>query len=862
MSYDDRYISTPDFDAFEAAARSGLSVFDIFTHRVCEIPRAQRDYQWDADRVKNIINNILDVAQHWHNSLVTNHNDGTIDYGTRIPSFYSCGAITALESPDKDPRGAAIQRKVWTIIDGQQRLTTIALIAAAYNDLVNPELKNGKAWAADPRTLDADWCGIYERQPGLCSSDQAFSFNRITLEGNGKTRWPVMWHAETAGKVKEEQGDFYKALMGDFAEVPNPKPDEDADFAPTNKQVVAIYKVARDYLAEKLRPGANGPGFQMFGAALQHGIRFAVVLEPAKNSLEALEKFIVLNTGGLDLRQIDIIKTALMQNAEEELRSAGGNKSAQELHKDAQKQVQDLFRKMEKKLPEKSADKRVRMWLNALVSADAGVKQAELVKTLRSDMLDSASVDFRGLRRGNKSEHSLKAGRFLEGLTDGAERIGTLLGMLFPTSQYQSIRDLVRPLLVQDSFAAIALSTSLNKDHDKMVYEVARGLALRSVLQRGAFSSTFEAKQQNLQVALRNTNMSVAECRKEVENAMLAKSTDAQVTTVPTRQEAHKLVCELNYIEHPEQVRIVLLVVERYLRERLGVSQHIVWGDTPHLEHVQPQSSAGCACLPGSHSDEECWGDTSLEKSTVHNIGNLTLLNAESNTSIGGTALYGNPSSPGKLSRYVEETQPFLVTRAVNKGFDLVPAERQKLKDECKDLQHLLTALQIPDGEGDVCWTAAGVRGRASAIANLFLDSIEYGTEQPKIVRYLKVDEPQQQVSQSVTTPSVLPDRPEVFTLTVRLESGADACAYASRQEGHWEIAEGSTISADLAANVKAAVRELRKTYKGSLGENVDYPGQLLTLKSKIIINSEDDARMFVSGMPIDATPHWESGGR
>lgn len=729
-----------DQGGVEAALSIGLSFRDLLktANKFFSIPLSQRDYQWEEESVDLLIADIGTLAEKWHNYVMTlspAHLE-ELDFKEFIPPHYhSCGAITLRPTTKRHKHVA--ERQVWDIIDGQQRLTTLTLIAAAYNDMLEEQglLEEDTTGSPDSSSKDT-WLQKYAKAPPLERDDKAFKVNFLVAKGDGEKSHPVLYRDEFA-RPNSDQDDLDLVVSQEFVGREKPEPSNNVA---ANVQVVGMYAHAKSVLKGMFpkppKPGEESPdaeddkeslrvtsyGFEMFGAALQFGMRFGVVVEHSPDVIDALEKFIVLNTAGKSLRQIDILKTALMKTATEEDASVDGEAT-----------IQNMFRAVEKDQLPGDIDRRLRMWFNALVldsTSTKPVKQMDLVKTIRG-YLEAHEKDFKGLSKGNK-EADLKALRFMEGLSEGLDTIKDLLRWGHMDSKQQEVRDIIEPLGIKDSFASIALALMLHSDFEDKAYEVARGQALRVLLGIGTFSSSFESTQHTLVQKLRDQKLDVAAVRKLVESQMIGSSK-------PSLSDAQSRLLTLNYKSHDKKLKTLLLIVERYIKDVAGFAQDRETntgskrgrgpGANVSLEHIHPQKYASCTCdSEDAHDHLECWGSDENPLSTVHCLGNLSLLTVSVNSAVNDKDLAAKIDNKAGEVDYASEGQTYLLTKAFVKGGSILDGgvAAKRLPDFEKVKGILEKARVTLDENGKPEWTPKAAHKRGEALAELFLLAVEY----------------------------------------------------------------------------------------------------------------------------------------
>lgn len=203
------------------------------------IPSYQRAYVWSSDDVLGLLNQIIDACM---------KNDDHYYIGTVLTSRLA-------------PRPGSVAGVTYELIDGQQRMTTLLVLALAFYEVSpSPRLKALAVLGDKPRLVFA---------------------------------------------IREE----VQAQLAAWAGLGDDEPVVDLDKKPYLKHLVAAHKTAKDRLQE-LRVHHGAECLAAVEAFLLHRVKWVNNIMPANMDLNGL--FATLNTSGIQLEQTDILKARLM----------------------------------------------------------------------------------------------------------------------------------------------------------------------------------------------------------------------------------------------------------------------------------------------------------------------------------------------------------------------------------------------------------------------------------------------------------------------------------------------------------------------------------------------------------------------
>jgi len=219
----------------------------LFSSSVFEVPPFQREYSWTSDEVREFFSDI----------------QGALDQES-----YFLGLVIITE--DKTRR---------QIVDGQQRIVTLSLLAAA---LYHEAQKRGREALAD--RLQADFLRSINY-----STDQTDPRVILTDPKDNETLQDILDHGSNAKKVKDGEG--------------------------VSAQMRASFDLISKALAADLAPDP----FKRLGKwteFITHKLYFAVFAHPDPATVYSL--FEVINTRGRDLTTADLLKNYILSQTKED----------------------------------------------------------------------------------------------------------------------------------------------------------------------------------------------------------------------------------------------------------------------------------------------------------------------------------------------------------------------------------------------------------------------------------------------------------------------------------------------------------------------------------------------------------------
>ena len=246
----------------EATIKKLKNIF-VGNERFYQVPNYQRPYSWDADNLADLIDDLVTA------------------YSEDKNENYFCGSLVLVKNEkDKDVMKEKEDRfNVFDIIDGQQRITTFTIIFCVFRDVYQSKL----------REKAKDY--INESIRDKYSQDR----EKLKLLTNEKS-----------------QIDFKSTVLNgiDFKEVKNIAKD-----ISDNKYVQNAYYI-RSFLEEYISDEEKNIDVNEFVEWIFEKVVVTFIECPSEDS--AIQIFNVLNTRGMPLSPIDILKSSLMQNISEE----------------------------------------------------------------------------------------------------------------------------------------------------------------------------------------------------------------------------------------------------------------------------------------------------------------------------------------------------------------------------------------------------------------------------------------------------------------------------------------------------------------------------------------------------------------
>lgn len=803
----------------------GPSADDLFTSFRLQIPIAQRQYAWQGDVGEDETDNLFEfiydvhrVADAWHKAYVncSSAEQSRFDPSESMPTYFACGSATLLAGPDVEeyseegiPLDKVTERRSMVIIDGQQRLTTIAILEAALRDTVASVGRSAR-----PNPPDYENCDFLKT---TSVQNAPFLFDLTAQNRKLKTLVPVLYREEAV--LEGVKDALHKICIGTLKDN-NPS---EGNFSLEEKAYLYFRgKLERMFSAGEMDPSAGQPeskeaelhapeyGIAMFGLALRYGVRLGVVMEPAADPAEVLEKFIKLNTQGEPLEASDIIKTALLQSCTQDPALAQRvNKRFGEFGDACKKGKSDS----------KAVTNIVRVWYNSFL-AQTLTSNESLIRRVREDL--RRGVDFSGIGGDKQNTEQTQSEVVVESLHSTATKYHEILA----AESSALAQAVMAASKAKKSFPALAMPAAYKDNFQEALHEVARAVALRCVLSpaNASFSSSFEATQFRVQKKLRQ-GLTTPQIREELEKEIVLFGEENASLYSPS--DAEEKIKALTWSTNNEQkaLRIVFLTIEIYLRELLGDDSKLAVSTS--LEHIAPQSGAeGGPWKPLSAS----------EPAPLDNMGNMTILQPAVNSS------YGDKPLKEKVPRYAEQT--YLVTKACESGKVGDPLYKAQQSNIPGEVMELVADLKV-DPEA---WSPEMASKRATAIAKLFLRAIEYGVKVPTI-------RPTKNSTGGENTPGKggIPDSPKNYELDY---NGLKSLAYES--DGKTFVMAGSEASSGESRSCPAPCRTRRAELLEEGVLVLSDGGDFYEVAESFTVQSLDQAAGILTGSSASASA-WKS---
>lgn len=246
------------------------SISEVFESTYFEIPYNQREYRWEKEQLEKI----------WDDLLATVEDD--IDSNTKKPIGHFLGAIVVIGQPQSHDKAR------WEIIDGQQRTTTITILAACFKHFLTL-VKDQRTHRRLQHVLDDCTCSVKANYaPRVILNREDDFYQNSLLINETKPEKEAYWNSNYNKKSEVQKNIKYA-------------------FEYFYKKIEETINLA--YPEQKEEKIAN------LIDALTENFYFLVVR--TENFLMAYKLFETLNERGLDLSQADLIKNMLLQHASE-----------------------------------------------------------------------------------------------------------------------------------------------------------------------------------------------------------------------------------------------------------------------------------------------------------------------------------------------------------------------------------------------------------------------------------------------------------------------------------------------------------------------------------------------------------------
>lgn len=259
MSLNPREQLTPD----------SLSISELLCNNFFEIPKNQRDYRWQKENVEKLWSDLVFTMNHEIN------NSGDKSIGHFLGSIVVIGTKQSLSS------------NRWQIIDGQQRMTTLTILACCFRPYVE-KFDNAKLKRQLGHTLyNAILSPEVDELPRIFLNSEKKFFEKSLLECETADDRRVFWE-KNWNKSNEVQTNIKNTF--EFFDIEIKKFCDDAGESWQENLIELI---------------------QTFNNSLY------ILLVRVSNLWMAYRIFETLNERGLDLTQAELIKNVLIEHASE-----------------------------------------------------------------------------------------------------------------------------------------------------------------------------------------------------------------------------------------------------------------------------------------------------------------------------------------------------------------------------------------------------------------------------------------------------------------------------------------------------------------------------------------------------------------
>lgn len=257
------------------------------------IPEFQRDFVWGRDEIKQLFDDFCEDT-----SDFTTDTDGL--------EGYLLGNIVLIDTG-----------KTKHVVDGQQRLTTLSLIAKAIYEVLNEHIQDAVA-KNDNKKMQQWSKRIGEIERGF-----------LILDDNDEAQGLKIQHAPSL-----KFGDYYEKLIN------NCSSDDDIESA-GDVNIDAVYSYAFEYLND-----LEDDQFQKFILYFKSKVKLIVTCAPT--DAKAFQLFEILNDRGRSLEPMDLIKNSFLKTLTAEKKKASEISSFSD---DWQEMIKNLQLDAKKKIP-------------------------------------------------------------------------------------------------------------------------------------------------------------------------------------------------------------------------------------------------------------------------------------------------------------------------------------------------------------------------------------------------------------------------------------------------------------------------------------------------------------------------------
>lgn len=255
---------------------STVSIYDFFESSFIAIPKNQREYRWEKKHREKL----------WEDLIVTKDDK---DKDPKNSQGHFLGAVVIISKEDEGRR-----QKPWRVIDGQQRLTTISILASCMKEFLLPIIDSDSFEELEAYLNDL-FKKIQHPRIRLNRKHDFYEQNLIHLSSHEERLkfWISNDLVNTSGKFTNGVTEVEKNIINAFTEF--------------NSYLNVFFWCLRDDLKiyeEQFR--------KLLKALLS---RFYILLVRVTTDDLAYQVFETLNQRGLKLSQADLIKNSLFDQS-------------------------------------------------------------------------------------------------------------------------------------------------------------------------------------------------------------------------------------------------------------------------------------------------------------------------------------------------------------------------------------------------------------------------------------------------------------------------------------------------------------------------------------------------------------------
>jgi len=266
------------------SSQSTLGNYFLSEHGKFRIPLNQRPWSWKASDLEGFWNDLLIVSDRYYHVTGTDQNKWQKKTGAE-PAPYFIGAIVAMKQGDE-----------LELVDGQQRITAVTMIVAAFLEELFEIQAN---YTGSRRGATAIQFAVRQATTWLETPDE-------NPKLNVDEQFQDLFYAYISKPVtKELKAQALEALDLDFASMPY------------HKKLVNCYDSIRSTISVFLREIAETNRIKAINALLDVlGNSFVCIYATVNEETFALEVFKSLNAKGIPLTQADNIKNELFVHSQ------------------------------------------------------------------------------------------------------------------------------------------------------------------------------------------------------------------------------------------------------------------------------------------------------------------------------------------------------------------------------------------------------------------------------------------------------------------------------------------------------------------------------------------------------------------